>query len=284
MATTISKTKYTSSDRTNGFACFVEIQFHQHQEAYGWNIWDCVDDNPGRIAKHGHLCCDEFFEDQDSCIRSANAEAERYLQQLAIDDPNQIKRWWGDRPSSDVVISRETLEAMPGEWQQQFLELMQELEYEPSTEDIQPKYFKLSGGEIMRFVRQEAGVHRYVSLSRPHQDWRFRERIPDDRLEPVGEAEVVEIVEAAKQRLAGLKNAKRYLLYSYVLLDQLTREELIIALANELADSEMFADRLTHVYDFITRSTISNPNTPPQTAIQVMEEFWSLRQDGEPED
>jgi hypothetical protein len=150
MMQTISQNKYTSRNRNNKFACFIELLYSSNPHGYHWQVWSCVNDEPGEIVRQS----DDLDEDEASSARWAESNAEQYLGQLQIDDPGQIARWWGDRPSTDVIIPRETLEAMPGEWQGRFIELMQELEHEPATEDIQPKYFQVSGGEIMRFIKQ----------------------------------------------------------------------------------------------------------------------------------
>jgi hypothetical protein len=98
-------------------------------------------------------------------------------------------------------------------------------------------------------------------------------------MQPLDESAVAEVVEGAKQTIAGIANAKRYLKGAYEFLEQMSRDELIIALANELFDSTTYAHSLSLVYDQITCSRISKPNTHPSTALSVMEEFWSLKED-----
>lgn len=113
---------------------------------------------------------------------------------------------------------------------------------------------------VVRFLRQEKDVFIYLELEKPHRPWRFRHRPLDHDLTPANDEAIAQVMTAAKERLS-----------SYPELQNMTRDELIVALSNEAYDSDLFAGYLSEIYCHITNGRISKPGVSPDTVIDEME-------------
>lgn len=174
--TIVQEHRYRSQNPKIRWRCWIRIHWSPHLELYGYEVLSSLNDKPGEVVKTSYDTT-EGYELEDDALKWAEREAEDYVQQLAIDDPNQIHAWFGLTYANYLVLPRTIMQAMPGEWQNRFVELMDELkktfDYTESNQDYEVRLRKqideFDGRPVYKYLDDPLSNYRHPPDLTPYR-------------------------------------------------------------------------------------------------------------------